>query len=66
MFVDEQIGLSLPSQPKHPLVEVLDPPAHDLPSAKLHMDGNLALAERTQIKSLLSGLTRRRSLGMAA
>jgi len=66
MFVDEQIGLSLPSQPKHPLVEVLDPPAHDLPPAKLYMDGNLALAERTQIKSLLSGLTRRRSLGMAA
>src|SRR5258708_10317885 len=66
LLVNKQIGLTLAGEPKHSVVEVLDPAAHDLAAAKLHRNGNLALTQRTQIERLLTGLARRRDLGMTA
>ena len=66
MLVDKEVWLALARQAQHAVVEVLDPAAHGLAVAQFDLDGDLAVAERTQVERFLPGFARRRRLGTAA
>ena len=62
VLIDEKIGLAFAGNANHGVVEILDPSGNALAVPEFDRYPHLLLAEEPQVKRLLAGFTKRRSL----